>query len=204
MQLPTMLQGKRKDRGQEGQMLEGGSENLHMRKAIDHYQPLSSPPLGSSGCFLETQQGQVLAPLSCRAGRWDSSGQGSHTLAPIRATLGSAPAKGSGASPRRRQARARPGPLRGRVPPPRLAGQQQARMTATLDGREEGTSKRSALGPTGAAAQALARWSGPGGLGEGRAQSSTFNDVPDTDGKAGPGKKPAPPAVQQADGENLP
>lgn len=131
-------------------------------------------------------------------------GQGSHTLAPIRATLGSAPAKGSGASPQRKQARPRPGPLCGRVPPPRLAGQQQARVTGTLDGREEGTSKRSALGPMGAAAQALARWSGPGGLGEGRAQSSTFNDVPDTDGKAGPGKKPAPPAVQQADGENLP
>lgn len=80
MQLPPMLQGKRKDRCQEGQMLEGGSENLHMRKAIDHYQLPSSPPLGSSGCFLETRQGQALAPLSCRAGRWDSSGQGSHSL----------------------------------------------------------------------------------------------------------------------------
>lgn len=80
MQLPAMLQGKRKDQGQEGQMLEVGSENLHMRKTIDHYQPPSSPPLGSSGCFLETRQGQVLAPLSYRAGRWDSSGMTLHSL----------------------------------------------------------------------------------------------------------------------------
>jgi len=44
----------------------------------------------------------------------------------------------------------------------------------------------------------------PEGPGKGRAQSSTFKYVPDTDGKARLGKRPVPPAVQQADGETLP
>lgn len=45
-------------------------------------------------------------------------------------------------------------------------------------------------------------WRGPRGLRE-RKGSIQHKDVPDTDGKAGPGKKPAPPTVQQADGENI-
>lgn len=53
----------------------------------------------------------------------------------------------------------------------------------------------------GAAAEELAGGD-PEGSGKGKVQSSTFKYVPDTDGKAGPGKKPAPPAVQQADGES--
>lgn len=47
-------------------------------------------------------------------------------------------------------------------------------------------------------------WRAPRGPGKGRVQSGTFKHVPDTDGKAGPGKKPIPPAVKQADGKNLP
>lgn len=53
----------------------------------------------------------------------------------------------------------------------------------------------------GAAAKELAGGD-PEGSGKGKVQSSTFKYVPDTDGKAGPGKKPAPSAVQQADGES--
>lgn len=53
----------------------------------------------------------------------------------------------------------------------------------------------------GAAAKELAGGD-PEGSGKGKVQSSTFKDVPNMDGKAGPGKKPAPPAVQQADGES--
>lgn len=55
----------------------------------------------------------------------------------------------------------------------------------------------------GSAAKELAAGD-PEGSGRGRVLSSTFKYVPDTDGKAGLGKMPAPPAVQQADGENLP
>lgn len=49
-----------------------------------------------------------------------------------------------------------------------------------------------------------AGWRGPRGLREKKDSSSTFRHIPNTDGKAGPGKEPGPLAVQQADGENLP
>lgn len=81
-------------------------------------------------------------------------------------------------------------------------------MTGKSDGLGgEGTSKHGGSQAharlAGSAAKELAGGD-PEGSGKGRVQSSTFKHVPDTDGKAGLGETPAPPAVQQADGENHP
>ena len=78
-------------------------------------------------------------------------------------------------------------------------------MTGRPDRGEEGTSKHGALGPRepggchpGAGCRGLE------GSGEGRGQPTRSDNVPDTGGKAGAHREPAPPAVQQADGEILP
>lgn len=46
-------------------------------------------------------------------------------------------------------------------------------------------------------------WKGPRGGGKG-GFNPAHSDMSLTDGKAGPGEEPGPPAVQWADGENLP
>lgn len=82
---------------------------------------------------------------------------------------------------------------------------QQACVTGKWTGSGEGTSKHSGVRPTGASegCHHRAGWKGPGGSGKGGFDPAHYNMSP-ADGKAGPGKEPAPPAVQQADGENLP
>lgn len=122
-------------------------------------------------------------------------------------TLGSAPGKGGGAA------------LRGKEPDPgpalcgdgssaarRGVGQQQACVTGKRMGWGEGTSKHSgSLArvdwwrlPPNSWLEGTQRIQGK----EGSVQHIQL--CPGTDGKAGPGKEPAPPAVQQADGKDLP
>lgn len=89
--------------------------------------------------------------------------------------------------------------------PLRLVGKQQACVTGNLDKEGEGTSKHSGSLAHGLVGRPPELAGGlPEASGKGRVQSGTFKHVPDTDGKAGPGRKPVPPAVKQADGKNLP
>lgn len=186
--------------------------------------------MGSPGS--STQQGQELAP-ELTAGCWVSFGRISHILRPQPRKRATRVSQGQTqgptvllqlesflspqlplldlllVSPPRKQARLRPTPC---VAGGSSAATKACRRATGLRYREPGQGGGKAQVNTavlwpmwagGAAAKELA-----GGLpeasGKGRVQSGTFKHVPDTDGKAGPGKKPVPLAVKQADGKNLP
>lgn len=178
---------------------EGGISELDSRVLGQLWQGFPHPPSPVKGTCHQ-----------CRP----RAGPGTHTLALIKAIsvspvliwdllLARAAVRPSGETS---QTQARPSVGPGSSAARRRVGQQQACVTGKWMGRGEGTSKHSgSLAhvdwwrlPPNSWLEGTQRIQGK----EGSVRHIQL--CPDTDGKAGPGKEPAPPAVQQADGENLP